>query len=66
VEHDKVVFYGVRLCGLTDGTRVPGKQSEGLKGNQGKPSRKRNKLRRSGSNRRWMRVREVKRKGRRR
>lgn len=62
-----VVSYGVRLCGLTDDTRVPGKQSEGLKGNQGKPSRKGDKLsRRRSSSRRWIRVRELKGRGRRR
>jgi len=44
LEHDKVVFYGVRLCGLTDGTHVPGKQSEGREGNEGKQSRRRNKM----------------------
>jgi hypothetical protein len=63
LEHDKVVFYGVRLCGLTDGTHVRGKQSEGRKGNQGKQSRKRKKLRRRRSM--WMRAREIKGGGRR-
>jgi hypothetical protein len=65
LEHDKVVFYGVSLCGLTEGTHVLGKQSEGRKGNQGKWSRERNKLRRRNSSR-WRREREIKRRGRRR